>query len=316
MERVIKQYLSERGVLVKRESIKGDLISSCPFDDHEDSHASFAINKDSGLFNCFGCGRKGTFEFFYAILQGIDIWTALEEIRSKYGLDLKRDFKITITKRDRENLSEEVKDIRILYNLMKKIDAPPYYLERGFTADDWEHWGGRFDEQRELIVFPVRSFEGNIRSIVGRSIGEEKRYHYYEGSRTKSCLYGMHLSKPSEEVILCEGTFDVHRLWKLVNKGVDADVVSLMSATLSPEQESLLSMWDTITLWLDNDDAGRKAQKQIAKHLLEKGKRVNIVPWFTDGKDQAQKEVHDLCLIACYENRLSYIEALISEVIK
>jgi len=35
-------------------------IFSCPYPDHKDSSPSFSIYKESGMFVCFGCGKKGS----------------------------------------------------------------------------------------------------------------------------------------------------------------------------------------------------------------------------------------------------------------
>ncbi len=50
----------------------------CPF--HEDHNPSFSVNIETGLFNCFACGKKGDIFTFYQELKGVDFPTALRDL--------------------------------------------------------------------------------------------------------------------------------------------------------------------------------------------------------------------------------------------
>jgi len=45
----------------------GKKLRLCPF--HEDHNNSLSLSNDKGIFNCFGCGKKGNIITFYAELK-------------------------------------------------------------------------------------------------------------------------------------------------------------------------------------------------------------------------------------------------------
>jgi len=308
VEAAVRQFLRERRIEVTRETGRGELNARCPFPDHNDAHASWSINAESGLWKCMGCGRSGSFEYLYAMLLGVDIWAALGQIREKYDVDIHRVVRLRIAEHGvSRSVFETKRDLEILYGMMERLSEPhPYYIMRGFDNWSWREWEGRFDRDRGMIVFPVRALTGGMRALAGRAVSE-KLHHWYEGSEPTTTLYGMHHCQHArEEVVVCEGLLDVHRL-RSVLRSEAVDVVSLTTASMSREQEALLSAWDVVSLWLDNDTAGIDAQARMAKRLSDGGKRVNLVPYYTTGKDQADKEVSDAALLAGFRNRRSYV---------
>ena len=66
----------------------GYLNSCCPFEDHADNSPSFGINLDKYMFNCFGCGRSGSFVKMVSELQKISLIQAVSVISAYESLDL------------------------------------------------------------------------------------------------------------------------------------------------------------------------------------------------------------------------------------
>lgn len=58
---------------------KGELNFLCPF--HHETHPSFNINLESGLYNCFSCGEKGNIYKFLSLVTDL----TKEEIKKIVG---------------------------------------------------------------------------------------------------------------------------------------------------------------------------------------------------------------------------------------
>ena len=307
MEKAVRAILAEQGVQVIKESSSGELIARCPFPDHDDRHASFAVNKHTGLYHCFGCERKGGIERLYAELNGMNIWQAMGEMKRKYDLSVDLVMRQAFPKEF--DVLEEVPTNQALqgvYNLLPKGSAAPEeYTRRGLTQWDWEMWGGRIDG--DMMVFPVWSLGGKMVALVGRALdpGSGQRYISYEGSKTKDTLYCANSCYFCNEIVVCEGLLDTHRVQAVVGNSVD--VCGLLSTGMSKKQEALLGYWPIISLWLDNDDPGEKAAVKYAKMLISRGHHVNIVPYYSDAKDQATPGFTEKCLRESFENRRPYI---------
>jgi DNA primase len=57
-----------------------ELKARCPFPDHEDKTPSFYVNTTKQLFNCFGCGRKGSVIDFIKEYENLTIAEALKKL--------------------------------------------------------------------------------------------------------------------------------------------------------------------------------------------------------------------------------------------
>lgn len=307
IENAVKSILRDLNVDVVRETSKGELNCRCPMPDHRDAKSSFSINKNTGLWNCFGCDRKGSLLFFYLQVKSIPLWKAIEEIRSKYSLDLTEEI-AQIEFPEWENIHgyarEENKGLKDLYQIFKENRVPVYYKERFFDTEDWILWGGGVDHVRSLIVFPIYTKSSKIIGLVGRSTSPGKfRYMNYETSDPKSTLYGVHLSQGKKEVVVVEGLFDTQRTYGSLNEEVD--VVGLLSTQVSDTQIELLRYWDTVSLWLDNDEEGRSAQERLSHRLQRSGKVVQTIPYLYSVKDQTDMDLSQIR--DCFESRQSFL---------
>jgi len=302
--RILKDYK----VVVVRETSRGELNCRCPYPDHDDKKSSFSINGKSGLYNCFGCGRKGNLVKLIADLEGVGWKRAKAILEQRYGIDVAIAF-TNFDFPDWENryaLSEQAKDMALVYSIYAEAPAPQYYLDRGFTEEDWFVWEGRVDPEHPVMVFPVYGRDKQMVGIVARHMRSGSlRYENLEGSDPKSTLYGIHLAQNSEEVVVVEGLLDTQRVKKILGNRID--VVGLLSTTFSARQISLLSQWERISIWLDNDEEGKEATRKLSEELVERGKRVYLVPYFSDAKDQATIGFTDECLRASFAGRRNFL---------
>jgi DNA primase len=304
IEQVIRRIFSQFNIDIVRESKTGELNCRCPLPDHEDRHASFSINKETGLWNCFLCGG-GDINSLYALITGKTIWIAIRELREIYGLEESADL------RGLKNYEQEVTQqgnlkLDIIYRSMQSSEVSQYYIDRGLTEQSWIFWEGRL--WNNLIVFPVRLLNGNITALIGRNTDENvlNRYYSFEGSEYTKTLYGGFYRRYNK-VIVCEGLFDCHRLHEILcNDQFKTDVVSLLTTSCSDYQRDLLGLWDEIIIWLDNDKAGKDATNKLAKKLINKGKNPTVAVYFTDAKDQSTLGVTDEVLIKGFEERRNF----------
>lgn len=114
----------------------------CPF--HSERTPSFTVNRDKGLYYCFGCGAGGDVIHFVRQIDRLDFPEAVEALASRFG--------VTIPKRPsrgprddrREKLLEAVAAAQRFYaaQLSKPGNrAADYLTERGVPADFWKKLG-------------------------------------------------------------------------------------------------------------------------------------------------------------------------------
>lgn len=117
----------------------------CPF--HEDHSPSLSINKETGLFHCFGCGAAGSIFDFYARQRGLntrsDFPRILDEIAETFG----------ITNGDQPEKSK----VLARYNYENELGHLQYQIERlepkKFRIrrpDEKEGW--IYDKQGTIII--------------------------------------------------------------------------------------------------------------------------------------------------------------------
>jgi len=66
----IEDMLKKAGFDLSLRKIGNELWASCPF--HDETRASFSINTDFGIWNCFGCGKKGNIKTLFEDLSELD----------------------------------------------------------------------------------------------------------------------------------------------------------------------------------------------------------------------------------------------------
>ncbi|WP_461246467.1 toprim domain-containing protein [Treponema sp. R6D11] len=137
-------------------------------------------------------------------------------------------------------------------------------------------------EYRNCIVIPVTDAEGVVSSFLCRAIGSTARYLNADqefATPIKELLYNYQVAKNYEAVVLFEGVFD---LWDL---GIP-DAVCGFGVQLSKAQMLLLSNFKRVVIYFDNDEAGQKNAKKLAKNLMVLGVEVIIFTHtFTKYKD-------------------------------
>ncbi|HKB69584.1 MAG TPA: DNA primase [Thermoanaerobaculia bacterium] len=186
----------------------------CPF--HREKTPSFTVNRDRGLFYCFGCGAGGDLFGFVRQMERVEFREAAEILARKYGIEIPKR-----TRRDGSDRSEKLREAvakahkTYVEALGKAPNRALAYLESrgvpedaarelglGFAPEGWDFLarslssfftpdilieagllqpgaeGKRpYDRQRDRLVFPIRDERGHVVGFGGRSLsGEEPKY--------------------------------------------------------------------------------------------------------------------------------------------
>ena len=186
----------------------------CPF--HREKTPSFTVNRDRGLFYCFGCGAGGDLFGFVRQIERVEFREAAEILARKYGIEIPKR-----TRRDGADRSDKLREAvarahRLYVEALEKEPnrALAYLRSRGvpeeaarelgmgFAPEGWDFLarslsgsftpdilieagllqpgaeGKRpYDRQRDRLVFPIRDERGHVVGFGGRSLsGEEPKY--------------------------------------------------------------------------------------------------------------------------------------------
>jgi DNA primase len=268
----IKQKVSLRDVLAHYQLLsslkpRGDeLVGLCPFCQQDYYPTSFSANTRKNIFHCFACGVKGNVLDFVCQKEKVSIREA--------GLSLQDWF----LKEKPPVSPQESLNPPLTFQLKKLKKDHPYLKERGLKKETIEEFGLGYCQRglmKGRIVIPIYDERGQLVAYAGRYPASqvpqgESKYLFPPNFKKNLLLYNLQRAKDfsqEEGLILVEGFFEVFDLWQ---KGVK-NVVSLMGISLSPEQEKLLlSHCQKVTLMLDDDQAGRKATKEITDRLINK----------------------------------------------
>jgi hypothetical protein len=158
----------------------------------------------------------------------------------------------------------------------------PYASERGITLDAARLLGIGYDEADNRIVFP-HFWQGNLVGWQKRSIPERfgvwpgtvppmPKYRNSSGFPKNETLYAYDLSKCVDSVVVVESPMSVAKAYSL---GMP-NVVATFGASVNPTQIDLLKSFAEVTVWMDNDPAGRKGEEQLVRNLYRHTK-VRVV---------------------------------------
>ncbi|MFA4834933.1 MAG: bifunctional DNA primase/helicase [Dehalococcoidia bacterium] len=234
--------------------IHGDEIIPryCPYcsgGDKHDKH-TFAMNATSGTYNCKrgSCGASGTF------------WKICKE----HGEQVE-------TRKNYELHSRP----KVEYKKPQTVPVPvqtateKYLRARGFTPETWQRRdvaevGGNiampyYDEGGELVMMKFRPAH--------KPKGGEKKGWREAGG--KPVFWGMHLCNIEQALVICEGEMDALAL-------DEAGVQNVVSVPSGAEDLTCVDLcWDwlnkfkLVVLWADNDEPGRKLQRNLINKIGE-----------------------------------------------
>ena len=194
----VKEILKENSIYYKESN--NDYVIHCLNPEHEDTHPSLHIDKETGVFHCWSCNYKGDiYSFFGEIkdLKTLKVFTILKEIEKN------RNKQIEIPKGSTSIKMESFRGIP--RNVLNKFGAflhVQYYPDR--------------------IVFPVKDSNGDTVGLIGRTYSKEStkpKYMTWPKNVTFPLFPAMPIDRKTSSVVLVEGIFDFLNLYSkgLVN---------------------------------------------------------------------------------------------------
>lgn len=243
---------------------KSNGVVKCPFHDHEDSSPSFSVDFETGLWNCFGCNRKGDLFSFIAVMEGLDVVDDFPVVLEK-GADIAgipRDVTAQGKRGDTRKYEGEwdsakggdLTAARSIYISKKKVDITKLEIDiRPHGENDF--------------VVPVRDYRGEIIGLQRGSkmavSGSNVAGFFYENLDRKDTVY------------IVEGLSDY---FSMLASGFK-NVVGLFSVNV-PEKEikNLLAEAHDVKICLDYDhfdstgaargsDAGFMKTKKVLQNI-------------------------------------------------
>lgn len=274
-----------------------------------DNDTAFVINQDF-MFSCHtsDCGSGDIFTFIEK-MENLEFPKDFPKAVNKLAEILDVD----ITNLEvRERKDDYVKEVEKFLRYMKarktrKKDYDEYILRsetkqvkkfRNFEEDTLIHFklqyaketiiekklGGEFTLYERLAI-PItvndKTIGYSLRKM--RAIDTPKWFHIPHTLETGEILYNIDNCKEYDEIIVCEGMFDV---WKWYEAGFE-NTVCTFGAHLTDEQYRLLLKTGKDIIWsYDNDSAGVLALKKASDMMRYKVNQWKIV--LEEGKDPGE----------------------------
>jgi len=261
-----------------KRSTSGNVFVRCPSPDHNDGSPSCHLSLEKRVFNCFSCGAKGT-------LATALRWRRAPESLINHVADLPSSPFI-----GREPVESPLLDESLLYAY---DNAPDPWIAQGFDPQLLADHEIGYDKINNRVTIPVRNAEGGLVAIVGRNMSGESKYKVYRSEfgefeprgyapKVHDHLWRYHLLPEDKgSVVVVEG---YKAALHLVHSGCWS-VVALLGARISQAQVSLLSaLGRPVTLFLDNDEAGRRGQRDAEIKLYRQGLDVKRATYVANVK--------------------------------
>jgi DNA primase len=302
-----------------RPSGGNNILTKCPFHKGgQERTPSFSVDVVRGLFHCFTCHEAGTLPRLLRLLNVprsmIDIELKsirpyLDQERENYQLQKKHHFTNADPFRAEYVLPEEILGV---YEW-----CPVKLLEDGFSEELLRKMEIGYDRRQNRIMYPLRDMYGNLAGFAGGATvkGTMPKYKVYEGRRrdlngrlvpgdfgdwfderfpdysikNHDFLWNFDQVLPriihdnNAELYVVEGFKAC--LW-MIQSGF-TNTVALMGSYISDRQQYMLHrLGCTVTLFLDNDQPGRRATFNVGDILWRPMYgRVKVMPYPQEDQD-------------------------------
>lgn len=290
----IESLLNEIGIVVVNNAGR-EIACQCPF--HPDSHPSFSINSENGLWICYQCGESGSLERLLEKVAGVsdpkELKKTLKHVqRATFKPASRKDAADAIAQA--EKLYQEPQDPYYLYAKYSAMkDVPGWALaERYITKESATHFGIRWNKGWVVPIWAPRKTVDLTVDFWGWQFKRMDHVdNYPPGIKKSRTLFGLNVCE-SRTVVLVESPLDVVRMHSV---GVPA--VASYGAMVSSYQVSLIeAQFDRVVLALDNDQAGYDQSLKIYPMLYRKlpTERVEWPKGVKDPGDMTDKQLREV----------------------
>jgi len=281
-------------------------IGLCPFLDHNDTDASFSVSQSKQFYKCFGCGRGGNVFTFLMDYHGMTFPESVRKLGDDVGIEVKYDgYDGTSFVDNLYDINKAASDIYFcgmsdqnVTNLFAERGLSQKTIDKyrlGYCSGSWKASESGFSEEvveqsglfvsgadmvvREKLVnryvFPFIAPNGKAVGFASTAPGLEPKYLNSAASKIydkASFLYGLYQAKDSIKkrggVILVEGYFDC---LSMVQAGFGHTVAVCGTAVTEAHAKLLKRYTNSVMLFFDGDDAGRKAIDRAFPVLFQAG---------------------------------------------
>ena len=238
---------------------------NCTLPGHDDKNPSLSIDSATGLFNCFGCNRKGNMIQWFMYFHNLDFKTALESICKKFNIKSKnRKFDPKMVEICHDELTDEMRLDLNARGIRDEVINEAKLGKLNYKKKDW-------------LSIPIQNVEGKFIGFKLRiGQGKDKEFCYYP-SNIDAQLYGYEIIEEcSSELLICEGEIDA-----LVARSKGIYAVAVPGAGIFKREwiEPIKNNPDIkrINVCTDNDLAGERGSEKILGILHEELKDKQLV---------------------------------------
>jgi DNA primase len=290
----IQDYLESKG-LHKVRPVGDNVMACCPF--HDERSPSFGVNMETGVYNCFGCGAKGTVGHLVKVLDKFDtVFDAETSLIQMYG-------RYAISLDDELTLEFSDDDVRQDYWISEdNLDAyrfrHPYLGGRGIEESWQRFFGIGYSKRHRAITIPWRDEISRLITIKFRGIVDKKFWYdppLPPGLKAET-LWGLDkvLKHGFRKLALTEAEIDGISVWQGgASKGIGASGIggNQFNEAQANKLIRLLPEDTEIITFTDNDKGGELAKERISDYLSGRF-RLSEVDWTLIDRDV--KDANDL----------------------
>ncbi|MGA2142939.1 MAG: CHC2 zinc finger domain-containing protein, partial [Brevinematales bacterium] len=298
---------------VKLEKKGKSFMGLCPW--HEDRTPSLSVDREKGLYNCFGCGEAGDAFDLVEKMKGYDFKEALAYLKNfKGGAGYVVKMVAPTLSQSVEGVKEKsgtepvsLNTIRNYYHkrLFDHSEALEYLKKRGLANPAlYERFQIGYcdgslnlivgDSQKEALteagifsdsgkehflnclVFPVIDENQNVVSFYGRDIDDSSGFKHRYLKGPHKGVFNRKASKVYDEIILAESIIDA---LSLIESGLE-NVQAIYGTNGFTDEHLEILKSDrvrTVVIALDNDEAGQKASEALKERLIYEGFKVKVI---------------------------------------
>ena len=237
-----------------------------------------ALASDAGMqpyrFTKRDAERQNRWKIYNAILEKYSNFCHEELVSEKYPEVIEYLNKRKVTKKEiiffKIGYTSSRKDF---YEQLKKEFDEKQISSSGIYFFD-ENKKKYVDRFRNRIIFPVKSLNGSVFAIGGRTLSKTSSAKYINSPETEfykkgNNLYNINTAKESrnksEEVFIVEGYMDVLNLHKF---GIQNVVANLGTAMTERQLDLIWKFFKSPIICLDGDSSGQKAAVRAAERLF------------------------------------------------
>lgn len=284
----VKRVLAGSGVTVEKEA-ESEYIVFCPFHSNHRTPAG-EINKYSGLFFCFSCGKTAD---LIELVMHFSNRTYFESVRFIKSKEVETDILSEINSKlvNKEEWTEFDTSIvqRLHDQAVVSERAKEYFIKRKITKESAIKFKLGYSETQDMICIPVHNSDGLCVGFVGRSI-EGKEFKNTPKLPKSKVLFNLNRVKTASRVYVVESSFDAIRLDQ-----VGFPAVATLGANVSSKQIDLLQRYfSDIIIIADNDEAGGNMKEKIVERLDGNVTVINLDKQYKDIGDMDDQSIKEL----------------------